>query len=238
MSKDEAVGFLTTLATYNVIRPFEITLPRDKLVDAMKELTAEMGLTSQYGADLFAAVKAAQGVLSSSGGVNWLKWCAMGAGAVALVVATGGLALAAAPGVAGAALITSALASFGPGGMIGGLLTAGTLVTAGGGGIAFGLASSGTSAETLEAVVERRLVATILRQKQHLDPDPEVWKLLAATELEVRREHERQDEFSDTNSPALKELEKKVGTIERALKYLADNGLEPGRIDAAAADVV
>ena len=238
MTRDEAVGFLTTLATYNVIRPFEITIPRDKMLEAMKELTAEMGLTSQYGADIFAAVKASQDVLSSGGGVNWLKWGAIGAGAVALVVATGGLALAAAPGVAGAALITSALASFGPGGMIGGLLTAGTLVTAGGGGIAFGLASSGTSAETLEAVVERRLVATILRQKQGLDPDTEVWKLLAATEIEVRREHERQDEFSDANSPALKELDKKIHTIERALKYLSDNGLEPGTLDSAVTEIL
>jgi hypothetical protein len=87
-------------------------------------------------------------------------------------------------------VITSALATFGPGGMIGGPLTAGTLVTAGGGGIAFGLASPGTSAETLEAVAERRLAAEILRKLQGLESDPTVWRIFAAIEIEVRREHE------------------------------------------------
>ena len=229
MNKQDAVGFLTTLATYNVIRPFEISIPRAKLLLAMKDLTAEMGLGSKYGADVFAAVKAAQDALSSGNGINWLKWGAIGAGAAALVFATGGLAMAAAPGLAGAAVITSALASFGPGGMIGGLLTAGTLVTAGGGGIAYGLASPGTTAETLEIVVERRLIATILRGLQGLDADPEVWNILTNTEIEIRRQHERLDEFSDPSSPALKELKLKIATIERALKYFADNGFEPGR---------
>jgi len=237
MAEEEAVGFLTTLATYNVIRPFEISVPREKLLHAMKELTAEMGLGSQFGADVFDAVKEAQVALSSSSSVNWLKWGAIGVGAAALIVATGGLALAAAPGVAGAALITSALASFGPGGMIGGLLTAGTLVTAGGGGIAFGLASSATSAEILGAVVEQRLIATILRQKQNLEPDADFWKFLTTMEIEVRREHERQDEFSDPASPSLKELKKKIETTERALKYLSENGLEPGTVDDTVAEI-
>lgn len=228
IAKDEAVVLLTILAAENVIRPFEISISRDKWQDAMKDLTAEMGLGSQYGADVFTAAKRAQEALSGGRGANWIKWGALGAGAAAIVVATGGLALAAGAGLAGAAVITSALASFGPGGMIGGLITAGTLVTAGGGGIAFSLASPGTTAETLEAVVERRLAAAILRQRQHLEPDPALWRTLVETEIEVRREHERLDEFSDESATALKELKRKIDAIERALKYLRDNGLEPG----------
>ncbi|AUI50928.1 alpha/beta hydrolase [Arthrobacter crystallopoietes] len=228
IAKDEAVVLLTILAAENVIRPFEISISKDKWQDAMKNLTAEMGLGSQYGADVFIAAKLAQETLSGGRGVNWMKWGALGAGTAAIVVATGGLALAAGAGLAGAAVITSALASFGPGGMIGGLITAGTLVTAGGGGIAFSLASPGTTAETLEAVVERRLAAAILRQRQHLEPDTALWRTLAETEIEVRREHERLDEFSDEAAPALKELKRKIDAIERALKYLRDNGLEPG----------
>jgi hypothetical protein len=50
---------------------------------------------------------------------------------------------------------------------------------------------------------------------------------LVETEIEVRREHERLDEFSDESAPALKELKRKTEAIERALKYLRDNGLEP-----------
>ncbi len=193
----------------------------------MEDLTAEMGLSSRYGTDVFEAAKEAQDVLTASRNVNWLKWGAVGAGAAAIVVATGGLALAAGAGLAGAAALTSALAAFGPGGMIGGLLTAGTLVSAGGGGIAFGLANSGTAAETLESVVQTRLAATILRNRQGLEPDRAVWDLLVQTEIAVRREHERLDEFSDETSPALKELKRKIVTIERALEYLADNGMEP-----------
>src|SRR5688500_2065709 len=113
----------------------------------MKDLTAEMGLGSQYGADVFAAANSSQEALRGGFGVNWIQWGALGAGAAAIVVATGGLALAAGAGLAGAAAITSALASFGPGGMIGGPITAGALVTAGGGGIAFSPASPGTTAE-------------------------------------------------------------------------------------------
>lgn len=227
VAKDEAVVFLTTLASENIIRPFEIQIHKDNQLDAMKELTAEMGLGSQYGADVFASAKIAQEALGSGLGVNWKKWGALGAGAAAIVVATGGLALAAGAGLAGAAVITSALASFGPGGMMGGLLTAGSLIGAGGGGIAFGLASPGTTAETLEAVVERKLSAAILRQRQELEPDPAVWRVLAEIEMAVRREHERLDEFSDDAAPALKELKRKIEAVERALKYLSANGLEP-----------
>ena len=235
MSKDDAVVLLTILAAENVIRPFEVSISKDMWQEAMKELTAEMGLGSQYGADVFAAAKGAQEALSAGRGVNWLKWGALGAGAALIIVATGGLALAAAPGLVGAAVITSALAAFGPGGMMGGLLAAGTLLTAGGSGIALGLASPGTTAETLEAVVERQLAAVILRQSQHLEQDPGVWRVLAETEIEVRRQYERLDEFSDESSPSLKELKRKIETIERALKYLRDNGLEP-RIDLSAPD--
>lgn len=228
IAKEEAVVLLTILAAENVIRPFEISIPKDKRQVAMEDLSAEMGLGSKFGTDVFDAAKVAQEALSGGRGMNWAKWGALGAGTAAIVVATGGLALAAGAGLAGAAVITSALASFGPGGMIGGLLTAGTLVTAGGGGIAFGLASPGTTAATLEAVVERRLAAVVLRERQHLEQDPAIWRFLADTEIEVRREHERLDEFSDESAPALKELSRKVDAIERALKYLTDNDLEPG----------
>ena len=225
--KDEAVTLLTLLATENVIRPFEISIKNEQL-DALRELSAEMGLGSKFGTDVSVAVKDSQEALGGGRDVNWVKWGAMAAGATAIVIATGGLALAAAPGLAGAAVITTALAGFGPGGMIGGLLTAGTLVTAGGGGIALGLSSSGTTAETLEAVVVRRLAAAILRLRHNLEPDPELWRILAETEITVRREHERLDEFSDQSSPVLKALEKKIETLERALKFLRENGLEPG----------
>lgn len=233
MGKEDAVVLLTTLAVENIIQPFEISIPKDKKEkvdkreEAMMDLAAEMGLGSKYGSDVFAAVKSAHEALSDGRPVNWVKWVVLGASAAALVVATGGLVLAPAAGLAGAAAITSALASFGPGGMLGGLLTAGTLATAGGGGIAFSLASSGTSAETLEAVVERQLATAILRRLQNLEPNPLIWSTLVQIESEVRRQHERLDEFSDETGPALTELKRKIVAVERALTYLRENGLEP-----------
>ncbi|XUK60895.1 Alpha/beta hydrolase [Plantibacter sp. RU18] len=237
ITKDDAVLLLSILVAENVIRPFEISIPRDTWQAAMEELTAEMGLGTKYGTDVFAATRRAEDALKSGLNMSWVKWGALGAGAAAIVVATGGLALAAGAGLAGAAAITSALAAFGPGGMIGGLLTAGALVTAGGGGIAYGLAGSGTSAETLEAIVERKLAAEIIRQYQHLDSDPTVWQVLTDIEIEVRREHERLDEFSDPGSPSLKELKRKIESVERALKYLRENDLEAGVLVSDAQDV-
>jgi hypothetical protein len=227
LTKEEAVVSLTVLASENIIRPFEISVADTKKQKAMEDLTVEMGLGSAFGKDVFASVKEAHDVLAGSR-INWIKWGAVGAGAALLVVATGGLALAAGGGLVGAAALTSALAAFGPGGMIGGLLTAGTLVTAGGGGIAFGLASTETSAETFEAVVLRQLTAVELRRRQRLDQDPAVWRNLVETEMEVRRTHERLDEFSDESAQAMKALKRKLEAVERALTYLRKLGLEPG----------
>ena len=232
LTKEDAVVVLTMLASENPIRPFEISIPKGKRQLAMQDLTAEAGLGSQYGTDVFTAVKRSADNLSARS-VNLLKLGAISIGAVAIIVATGGLALAAGAGLAGAAVVTSALATFGPGGMIGGLLTAGTLMTAGGGGIAYGLASPSTTAEAFDEVVGRLLTLEILRRLQGIESDPAVWRTLVATEIEVRREHERLDEFSDPGAPGIKELKLKIDTIGRALTYLRENGLEPGPVWAA-----
>lgn len=226
LSKDDAVVPLLSITAANVIRPFEISVPTDTRRKAMEDLTAEMWLGGAIGADVIAAADEARKALAS--GTNWYKWVALGVGAAALIAATGGLAvLVAAPGAFGAAAITSALAAFGPGGMIGGLLTAGTLVTAGGGGIAFGLASPGTTAETVEAVVGAQLAAAILRHRQGLEQDPNIWSSLIETAIAVRREHSRLEALSDESAPTLKELRRKLVVIDRALTYLIKHGLGP-----------
>lgn len=240
IGKEEAVLFLTTIATENIIRPFEISIPKDKKdkkkdtrQEAMTDLTAEMGLGGRFGTSVFDAAERASQALSGGVGANWVKWGALGVGAAALVIAPVGLVFAAGAGLAGAAAITSALAAFGPGGMIGGLLTAGTLIGAGSGGVAFGLASSGTSAETFEAVVSRQMAAVILRKDQDLEQDPAIWQSLVETEIEVRRQYERLDEFSDESALSLKELKRKIEAIVRALNYMSENGLEPGIVPGA-----
>jgi pimeloyl-ACP methyl ester carboxylesterase len=227
LSKTESVIPLISIATTNVIRPFEIDVPREQRRRAMEDLTLTMGVGRQMGADAFDAVSQARDAIKAGGGPNWVKWATLGLGAAAVVAATGGLALLAAPGAIGAAAITSALAAFGPGGMIGGLLTAGTLVSAGGGSIAIGLASPVTTAATVEAVVTTQLAAAILRKSQGLEQDPTTWNSLVETAIEVRREHARLEPFSDESAPALKQLKHKLDSIDRALNYLHRHGLAP-----------
>lgn len=226
LAKEEAVVYLTALLATNVLRPFEIDVPKETQREALEDLTVEMGLGRQFGIDAFVAAEEARKALAGHDS-SWLRWVAIGVGAAAMVAATGGLALAAAPGVAGAAAITSALATFGPGGMIGGLLTAGTLVSAGGGGIAVGLASPTTTAEAVEAIISTQLAAAILRKSQGLDQDPTTWHNLIETGIELRRDQTRLAPFSDESAPTLKELRQKLETIDRALAYLNEEGLRP-----------
>lgn len=231
LSKEEAILPLISIMTTNVIHPFEVNVPSALRVEALEDLSIEMGLGRQFARDLIAAEEAAGRALSGDG-TNWIKWAAIGVGAASLVIATGGLVLAAAPGVAGAAAITSALAAFGPGGMIGGLLTAGTLVGVGGGGVAVGLASPATTVQAVEAYVSTQLTAAILRKKQGFDKDLTTWENLVTTEIELRRDRARLETVSDDGAPALKQLQRKLKAIDRALTYLSAIGLGPDSSDS------
>ena len=224
LSEADAVVPLLAVANANVIQPFEIEVSREKRRKAMELLAFDMELGTRYGADVVESLEEARKVLKPT---NWMKWAVLGLGGVAIFAATGGLALAAAPGVAGAAALTSALAAFGPGGMIGGLLTAGTLVSAGGGGIAIGLAAPGTTVETAEAWVASQLAATLLRARRGLPRDDQAWNTLLDARIEVTRQMRRLAAISDESAPTVKALERKLEAIERALDHLHDLGLRP-----------
>lgn len=226
LHKESAIASFIALWSENVLRPFEITVPDKIRRKALEDLAAESGVTSAFGSDVVDAAGKAEDALSKRN-VNWVKLTALGAGAAALIVVSGGIAAAAGTTLVGAAAVTSGLAAFGPGGMIGGLITAGSLVTAGGTGITYGLVGTGTSAETVESVITRLLTSAILRQQQGLEQDPSVWRTLVDTEREIRREHERLDEFSDPAAASIKELQRKIRAIERAIEYLTEHHLEP-----------
>ncbi len=230
ISKEDAVVALVSIATSNVVQPYEIAVTKEISREALEDLSIESGLGRQFGRDVFEALAEADKALLGNT-TNWIKWASLGVGAVALVAATGGLALAAAPGLAGAAAITSALAAFGPGGMVGGLLTAGTLVSAGGGSLAIGLSSPTTSAEAVEAATKTQLAAAILRKKQELAQDPATWLGISDTGIQLRREQSQLGAISDRSADTLKELEKKLKTVDRALAYLTKEGLGPDHLD-------
>ena len=202
---------------------FRSDVPKATQEKCLERLAEEMGLGTAFGTDAVAGVESARKALAD--GVNRTRVIVVGLGIAALVAATGGLALAAAPGVAGAAAVTSALAAFGPGGMIGGLLTAGTLITAGGGSIAVGLAGVGTSAASVEAVVITQLAAALLRKKQGIEQDPQTWAGFTQLEMEIAKELARLEAVSDDDAKSLKELRRKLITVQRAIACLQSEGL-------------
>lgn len=235
-SKEEAIAHLTAVASTNVIAPFEVSISKDAERRAMEELASEMGLKRQLGSDVLEARKQAQDILRERQNGKWIKVGAIVAGTAALAFGAGGIVLAiAAPGLVGAAAVTGALASFGPGGMIGGLITAGTLiggggllVGSGGGSLANSLAGEETSVEQFEEIVALQLAAMLVRTTQSIDSDPGVWQFLTEIEAKVSRQHERLDEISDKKAPTVEALAKKRAIAARALKYMSENGMEPG----------
>lgn len=226
LDKDQAVIPMLTIVNNNVIHPFDISVPDDVLEEALEDLTIEVGLGRQFAKDVIQASEAAKKALSWNG-MALIKWALAGFGTVALLVATGGLALSVAPGAGGAAALAGAFSSFGLRGMIGGLLAAGTLFTAGNSGVVVMLASSETSAEAVEAVLSIQLSAALLRQRQGLPQDSRTWAGISNIAAVLRRELARVSEISDESAPSVKELKKKLATTERALKQLEDQGLAP-----------
>lgn len=228
MPKEQAIERLLEIIGQNLLLPFEIEVPEKIQREALRDFTAETQLGSTVGADIFDALQTAVGVVSGSAKSNWRKWGAFGVGAAALTAATGGLALAAVPTVAGVATVASTLAAFGPGGMMGGLVTAGTLLTVGGGSLTAGVLSSVNTTEEIEALVVQKLSLAILWQRHEIDRTHEVWEEFAEAERLIVREHTRVKNVSDSSSPILKAFEQQRSTIERALRYLSDHGMEPG----------
>lgn len=228
---EEVLTRLVALVDQNLLHPFEISVKRELRIRALQDLTAEMGLGSKVGGDVFAALGTASNALPGRAKTNWIKWGALGVGFAVLVVGTAGLALAPAAGVGGAAAVTSALASFGPGGMIGGLLTAGSLVSAGASGIAVGVMSPANSAESVEAMVRSQLAALILRKLYGFSGDDDIWNTWVESEVFLTREVNRLDEISDKDAPGLAELRRKLEAIKAAIRYALENGMAPGGLD-------
>ncbi|MFP7364540.1 hypothetical protein SFC07_01980 [Corynebacterium callunae] len=229
--KEEAARQFVDLVGLNLLHPFEIEVDDNIRFEAMKDFSEECQLGSQFGADVMLSLNKAEDLISTGRKARWLKWGALGFGTAALAAASGGLALAAAPGVAGAAAITSALVGFGPGGIAGGLLTAGTLISAGSSGIAVGVLKSSTTAEEVEALVAQKLAVVILNQIHQLDNDPETWNYFVDSERSLRRELTRLENISDDKSPTVAGVKRKLEAVEKALAYMSQQGLEPGLLN-------
>lgn len=230
---DDAVRLLVIAATTNLIAPVEIDA-RDASLAALRPAAAALGFGSSRGRMVAESVTSARKGLGL-GETDWGR-VAFGAVGVALLVgATGGLAAAAAPGLAGAAAITSALAGFGPGGMVGGMVMAGTMI--GGGSAATSAAALGRAdAETVETEVLRRMAHAQARQRLGLPRDPSDWLLLTQVESEVSRRLDAVEGLSDGRGPfsetppSIKQDQRKRDQVRKGITWMLRQGLGPAAL--------
>lgn len=226
------------LALTNPIEPFDIHLP-DKLRREAEEATArDLGLAPALIDDAHTALSEAAKVFKTpTQRVPRPVWVGLGAVGVAAAIAAPALLFAgvAGAGAAGAAAITTALASFGPGGMIGGLLT---LTFAVGGGSTLSAIGTGRALATVDpesfkqAATELLASAVLDRQVHAIDAGEAQWVILTGALAESQQRLFQLKGVSDDRAQAIKELQRKSKTAEKALDWLRQQGFErlPGEL--------
>jgi hypothetical protein len=130
LSEQGLVKLQLQLRSAALFTPFMISVERDEVFATLMQLVEEVGWDAgriQKVDRAMVEAREAQKARQNRVGAVVLGGAALGVAALA----TGGFALAAAPGVAGAAFVTSGLA--GLGGVVGGGMTAGLFITAGAG---------------------------------------------------------------------------------------------------------
>ncbi len=60
-----------------------------------------------------------------------------------------------------------------------------------------------------------------------IEPDYREWFALIEMEDVAADDHERLKRFSDEDAPSIKELERKLRSVDRALEWLREEGLTP-----------
>ncbi|WGL51413.1 hypothetical protein P5P86_15780 [Nocardioides sp. BP30] len=81
--------------------------------------------------------------------------------------------------------------------------------------------------DPVELTAVRLLAAELVRQREGLDSDPQVYATLARAESEVRRDQARLAPYSDPRAPALLTLDRQHRALTRALRLLDRRGLGP-----------
>lgn len=226
------------LALTNPIEPFDIRLPGKIRREAEETSARDIGLSPALIDDARKALTDATNVFKSpTQRVPRPVWVGLGALGVAAAMAAPALLFAgvAGAGAAGAAAITTALASFGPGGMIGGLLT---LTFAVGGGSTLSAIGTGRALATVDpesfkqATTELLASAVLDRQVHAVDAGEAQWLILTGALAEAQQHLFQLEGVSDDRAPAIKELQRKIKTAEKALDWLRKQGFErlPGEM--------
>jgi hypothetical protein len=235
LDDDNIVAYLLSALIENPVVPYEIDVPRDTRIVALRKLARDLGRPEQFATVVAAAEKAARE--SQRDSKITLKRAALAVTGVAVILAAPALVLVAAPaGLAGGAAIVAGLAALGPGGMLGGIGIVGVL--AGAGGVATGSAlMAGTAAQVEQTVIFLQALARARHDLRSADlvvgprNYPE-WYALIEMEDVAADERERLSQFSDSDAPGVKELDRKLKTVDRALRWLRTAGLGPQGLPA------
>ncbi len=229
-SDNEALGLLLTAWPSNPINPFDVKLDNKARRTALANLAGDLGVTTNWAT---AVEKATAAAAEAHGGFDPIK-ALLVLGGVAAVLAAPMLVLAFAPaGLAGGAALVAGLAALGPGGMLGGLAIVGAV--GGLGGTVAATALTAGSSEVVQQNVTFLQALALARKTLQLSVIgyPE-WFLLATMENQVVRELRRLRLFSDDGASGVKELERKLRHIQRALHWMRDRDLSPKELTTAA----
>lgn len=236
---DEAVAYLLSALTGNPVAPYEIEVAREERLTALKALARDLGKPEHF-ATILAQAEAAARASHKESRITLLR-AAIAVAGVAVVAAAPALVLVAAPaGLAGGAAIVAGLAALGPGGMLGGVGIVGAL--GGVGGLTAGRALiAGDAAQVEETVIFLQAFARTRHELREadiatIDRDYREWYALIEMEDAAADDCERLKRFSDDDAPGVKELERKLRAIDRALRWLREEGLAPVGLPRPAAE--
>jgi hypothetical protein len=239
VSDDELVSFLLSALVGNPVTPFEMDIPREARVAALEQLARDLGKPKRFATTIAESEQHARRAHKESR--ITLKRAALAVAGVAVVMAAPALVLAVAPaGLAGGAAIVGGLAALGPGGMLGGVGIVSAL--GGAGGLTAGRAlMAGTAAQVEETVVFLQAFARSRNQLQQGNlavtaAGHAEWYALIEMEDVAADDYKRLSELSDKDAPSVRELQKKLRAIDRALDWLRVNGLSPLQLVAGLDD--
>jgi pimeloyl-ACP methyl ester carboxylesterase len=213
---------LVELRANRPFAPFDVDAQDDELFGSLVAVAEALGWPPQQMQDVHHAVQHSSRTQSDSSRLGFAL--VGGVAVVAAAIATGGVGLAAAPGLAGAAAIASGLSGLGS--LVGGSMAAGLFVTAGAGvatpGLAFAALKMLDPGQTLDEVVKIHAEALVHRWEdrpvEHDRIARDLERLLDEAQRAVRLH--RSVETGPRASNSTKAWKEKAETLQRALDDL------------------
>ncbi|NLH69728.1 MAG: hypothetical protein GX454_06065 [Brooklawnia sp.] len=221
------LGLLIAAEMDNPFSPFAIKVSQDQHARALETFARDLGVPARWAAQADDSVAA---VAPGRGRGDWKTW-AMVIGGGLVAIASVPLAFVLAPaGLAGGAAFVAGLAALGgPAGMMGGLSIVASVAAAGGTTMTAGVFLAGSAAQVETRVKILHANAHAKHSLRPATPVPEI-PVLEAMLRDLRQDLERHREIDDGRSSApIKEIDKKIKTVEGALTALSRLKAEKGR---------